>query len=63
MPTPKSHGQLNSIPKTRERLGGICHETFYNLVRSGHLKTVKVRKRTFVSDAEIDRFIDEGGTR
>jgi len=54
------------VEETRERLGGIGHSTFYELVKAGRIRTVKLGRRTFVMADEIDRFlatIQEGESR
>jgi hypothetical protein len=53
---------LNTVRDTRKRLGGISQEGFYRLVRAGELRLVKIGRRSYVADSEIDRFIAEGGT-
>lgn len=45
-----------SIPEAAQRLG-ISRATLYNLLKSGHLKSVKILGRTLVTDAELRRFL------
>ena len=48
--------ELYSVKETRTRLGGISHQTFYNLVNDKSLQIVKIGRRTFVTGDEIKRF-------
>jgi excisionase family DNA binding protein len=48
---------LHSVPETRQLLGNISHTTFYDLLRDGRLKAVKIGSRTFVSDDALRAFI------
>lgn len=50
---------LNNVKTARQRLGGISQATFYNQANSGELRVVKIGRRTFVSDDEIERFISK----
>lgn len=50
---------LFSIPETRQILGGIAHSTIYALVKAGDLRLTKVRGRSFITAAEIERFVQE----
>lgn len=54
--------KLNQVKESRHRLGDISQEMFYKLVRSRQLEVVKIGRRTYVSDVELDRFIEQGGT-
>ncbi len=51
--------RLNTVKESRERLGGIAQESFYKLVRTGQIRVAKIGRRTYVSDAELDRFIED----
>ena len=51
---------LHPIPEARELLGGISHTTFYRLVRDGEIHLVKLRNRSFVTDAELKRLANIG---
>ena len=42
-----------SVPEARERLGGISHAHFYELVKSNRLKITKLGRRTVVTDSAI----------
>lgn len=55
--------RMYPVEETRERLGGISHTTFYELVKGGRINTVKLGRRTFVMADEIERFLEalEGG--
>jgi len=52
---------LYSLPEARERLGGISHSSVYKLIGRGDLRVTKVLGRTFVSAAEIKRFLEAAG--
>lgn len=47
---------LNSIPEALKRLP-ISRSTFYELLKSGEIKSVKIGARRFVADSQIDEFI------
>ena len=53
--------KLNPVPVAREVLGGIGHTKFYDLVQRGDLRLVKIGRRSFVTDDEIERYIDSLG--
>ena len=55
----RAERRLVPIPDARHYLGGISHETIYRLIRAGQLGVIKVGRRTFVDQSELDRFIDE----
>ena len=46
---------LYPVPEARERLGGISHTHFYELVRQGKIKLAKLGDRAFVADRELER--------
>lgn len=48
---------LNPVPEARERLGGIGNSTFYELVKAGEIKLVKIRGRSFVTENELLRYV------
>lgn len=48
---------LYSIEEARERLGGIARNTIYDLIRSGELSTVLIKRRRFVSASAIAAYI------
>lgn len=49
--------EMYPVEETRDRIGGISHSTFYELVKAGRIKTVKLGRRTFVMADEIERFL------
>jgi hypothetical protein len=42
-----------SVADARQRLGGISHSHFYELVKARKLKIIKLGRRTFVTDSAI----------
>lgn len=53
----KTPDTLLNEQATRERLGGIGHTKFFDLIKSGELRTVTIGRRRFVPSSEVDRFI------
>lgn len=39
---------------------GICPATFYNRVRQGRIRTIKIADRTLVPASEVERLLKEG---
>jgi excisionase family DNA binding protein len=52
-------GCLRSIEETSRRLA-VSSFTTRRLIKSGHLRAVRVSKRVLVSESEIDRVISQG---
>lgn len=50
--------RLFNSQATRERLGGISHDKLVNLIADQELMPTMIGKRIYVSDVEIERFID-----
>lgn len=50
-------GKLLKEPEGRERLGHIRRNTWYQLIREGKLRAVRIGRAIRVSEEEIDRFI------
>lgn len=48
---------LYPIPEVRQRLGGISHTSFYEIVKRCEIKIVKIGRRSFVTAAEIGRYV------
>jgi excisionase family DNA binding protein len=48
---------LYSIEEARERLGGIARNTIYELIRSGELGSVLIKRRRFISAGAIAAYI------
>jgi hypothetical protein len=48
---------LNPISATRRRLGGISNARFYELVKEGRIHLTKLGRRSFVTEAELHRFV------
>ncbi len=57
MDAPEVTPRIHSVPVSRKLLGDIGHTKFYDEVRSGKIKLVKIGKRSFCTDAEIARYI------
>lgn len=53
----KARRQLHPVPEAREILGNIGHSKFYEVVRAGELRLVKIGRRSFVTDDELRRFV------
>jgi hypothetical protein len=49
--------ELNSIPKTQERLGGVSRQHVYNLIAAGRLQRVNLGRRAFITTASIDALL------
>jgi excisionase family DNA binding protein len=49
---------LHTIPDACEQLG-IGRSTFYELIASGTLQTVKIGRRTLISHDELVRYVDQ----
>jgi excisionase family DNA binding protein len=47
---------VHSIPQAQQRLG-IGSTTFFNLLKSGDLKSIKIGARTLIPESEIQRFV------
>ena len=58
MDTPKVAPILHDIPTSREILGGLGTSKFYEEVRDGKLKLVKIGKRSFCTGAELARYVE-----
>jgi excisionase family DNA binding protein len=57
-PAPQAPRQrLITIAEARQELGGISPTTFYQLVKDGELRVVKIGRRTFVAVSELDKYI------
>jgi excisionase family DNA binding protein len=57
--TAESHECLKSIEETSRRLA-VSPFTTRRLIKSGHLRAVRVSKRVLVSESEIGRVIAQG---
>lgn len=47
---------LLSIPEAQKRVP-VSRAKFYQLLKSGELKSVKIGARRFIADSQIDEFI------
>ena len=48
---------LYSIPEARQQLGGMGNSTFYAKIATGQIRPTKIGRRTYVSAAELERFV------
>ncbi len=48
---------LYPVPEAREKLGGISHSFFYDLVAQGVIRLTKIGKRSFVTGDELDAVV------
>jgi excisionase family DNA binding protein len=55
----EEQGQLRSVQEASRKLG-VSTFTTRRLIRSKHLRAVRVGRRVLVSDEEIDRVTREG---
>lgn len=46
-----------SLREAREYLGGISPQTLYRLVADGQLRLVKLRRRSFIRVADLERLV------
>ena len=51
---------LYPVTESREKLGGISHSKFYDLVRAGKIKLVKIGTRSFVTGTNLEQLAVEG---
>jgi excisionase family DNA binding protein len=56
--TPTIAPLLRSIDEAQAVLGGIGRTTLYELIGSGDLKVIKLGRRTFIAQAELERFVE-----
>ena len=49
---------IHDVPTSRKILGDIGHTKFYEEVRSGKIKIVKIGKRSFCTDDELARYVE-----
>jgi excisionase family DNA binding protein len=55
-PTPRR--LLIGVVEARQELGGFSNTTFYGLVNTGELSTVKIGRRTFIAASELDAYVE-----
>ncbi len=46
--------------EARQRLGGMSHTKFHELIRDGHLRVIHIGSRIVVPEAEIARILRDG---
>lgn len=56
--TGDDHELIPWWPDAAERLGGISRTTMYNLIRSGELPSVTIRRRRFIRASDLDRLTE-----
>ena len=49
---------LLTVRDARSCLGNISHSRFYELIRDGQIRIVKIGRRTYITAAELARFVD-----
>jgi excisionase family DNA binding protein len=55
--SPLPNRDLHPVDEFCALVGNISRTTFYELVKAGRLRTVKLGSRTYVSRAERERFL------
>ena len=50
---------MNDWEATRHRLGGVSRSTVFALWKSGQLGSVKIGKRRFSTDRQVDAYIEQ----
>ena len=58
MEAPEVKPLIHDVPTSRKILGDIGHTKFYDEVRTGKIKLVKIGKRSFCTDAELARYVE-----
>ncbi len=58
MDTPEVKPIIHDVPTSRKILGGLGTSKFYEEVRDGNLKLVKIGRRSFCTDAELSRYVE-----
>ncbi len=49
---------LYDVPTASRLLGGLGRTSVYKLMQEGQLRAIKIGKRTFLTDAELKRYVD-----
>lgn len=52
------HPLLNPLTKVSERLG-VSRSTVFNEIAAGRLAVVKIGRRSFVTEDELNRFVQD----
>lgn len=50
--------QLRDLPGTQSRLGNVGRTKLFELIARGELRSVKIGRRRFVPQSEIDAYIE-----
>lgn len=56
-PTTPKPSRLYTLDEARERLGGVSRSKLYLEVDAGRLRLSRIGKRVFISDVELDRYL------
>jgi excisionase family DNA binding protein len=56
-PAARPEDALVSLREARKYLGGISPQTLYRLVADGDLRLVKLRRRSFIRIADLERLV------
>jgi excisionase family DNA binding protein len=48
---------LYDIPSALVGLGGMSRSVFYELVKNGEIRTLKIGRRTYVAHDELERYV------
>ena len=55
--------QLGVAPIDAARLLGVSRSTIYRIINAGHLRTVKIGRRTIVPVSAINVLLEEGSVK
>lgn len=50
---------LVSVEEARAELGRISRATFYRLLQTGQLKSVRIGRRTFIRSADLRQYVSD----
>lgn len=48
---------LHPIPEVQDLLGGMSRSTLYEIIKDGDIAVVKVGRRTYIADVELERYV------
>lgn len=49
---------LYTVPESMAALGGMSRSKFYALISEGHIRVVKIGRRSYVTEPELRRYVD-----